>query len=134
MQLAYADETILVWLNGRVGTWGPFDRLMEVIVSDYFVPVTFVLTLIGLWFCGRDLIERQAHQIAVFTSLAAMAFASLLVFLMNVLYERPRPFMDHDLTLLFYRPTDSAFPANAIAVTFAIATGIWSLNRRVVVH
>ena len=38
--------------------------------------------------------------------------------------------MSLDVTLLFYRPTDSSFPANSIAAVFGIAFAVWSVNRK----
>ena len=48
----------------------------------------------------------------------------------NGIYFRPRPFEEIQLAVLFYEPTDSSFPANTSAVTFAISTTIWQVNRR----
>ena len=66
----------------------------------------------------------------VFVALASMGLSGLTVFILNMFYFRPRPFVDLDVNLLFYRPTDSSFPANSAAAAFGIAFGIWSVNRR----
>ena len=57
--------------------------------------------------------------------------SSLAVYIINWQYFRPRPFVDHDVTLLFYQPTDSSFPANSMAATFGIAAAVWGVNRRI---
>jgi len=57
--------------------------------------------------------------------------SALAVFIINEHYFRSRPFVDHDVALLFYRPTDSSFPAHPAAVAFAMASGIWEGNRKV---
>lgn len=49
---------------------------------------------------------------------------------LNQQYFRERPFIHHDLANLLYAPTDSSFPANAAAVAFAFAMGVWLKNRR----
>jgi len=104
---------------------------MTWVVSDYLIPVCLALTLIGLWFVGSDRLTRQKHQIGVFVALSSMGFSSLAVFVINAVYFRPRPFAEHEVTRLFYPPTDSSFPANAVAATFGLAAAVWGVNRRV---
>ena len=98
-------------------------------VSDYLVPVSLALALVGMWFVGRDRAVRQRHQIGVFVALTSMGCASLVVFTINAMYFRPRPFVDLDVTRLFYPPTDSSFPSNAIAAAFGLAAAVWGVNR-----
>ena len=131
--MAHADEVLFLWINGWVGRFPLLDRMTEWVVSDYLVPVSLALTLLGLWFVGDERTARQRYQIGVLVALSAMALASGTVFLINALYTRPRPFdvEGMDVSLLFYQPTDSSFPANPAAVTFAIAAAVWGLNRRV---
>ena len=128
--MAQADEKLFLWINSLVGRSALLDRIMEGVVSDYLVPVTLALALIGLWFIGGDRLTRQRHQIGVFVALSSMGFSSLAVFIINAVYFRPRPFVDHDVSLLFYQPTDSSFPANPVAAAFGIAAAVWGVNRR----
>ena len=128
--MAHADETVFLWINGLVGRFTVLDRAMEWVVSDYLIPVSLALALIGLWFIESDRLKRQIHQIGVFVALTSMALSSLVVFIINALYFRPRPFEDHDVNLLFYRPTDSSFPANSVAAVFGIAVAVWFVHRR----
>jgi len=55
--------------------------------------------------------------------------ANIILKLCNLIYFRPRPFVDHEVNLLFYRPTDSSFPSNPATVGFSIATAVWLYNR-----
>jgi len=128
--LAKADETVFLWLNGLVGKLPFFDRIVELVVSDYLIPVSLALALVGTWFAGGDKLARQRHQIGVFVALSAMGLSSLAVFTINAAYFRPRPFVDHEVTRLFYAPTDSSFPSNPAAAAFAIAAAVWAVNRR----
>ena len=59
-----------------------------------------------------------------------MALSNWAVFVINQLYFRPRPFVDLDVSPLFYQPTDSSFPANIAAAAFAIAVAVLVVNRR----
>ena len=129
--MAKADEAVFLWLNGWVGRFDPLDRAVEWVVSDYMVPAAMALTLIGLWFAGSEQTVRLRYQLGVFVALTSLGMANWAVFIINWFYFRPRPFVDHEVSLLFYRPTDSSFPSNPAAVTFAIAAAVWVVDRRV---
>lgn len=124
------DAGIVVWLNQGVGQFAPLDYLVQLLVSDYSVPVAMSLWLLGLWYTGRDAPARERSQRAVLRAALALGFAALLVLISNHLFFRERPFVHHQLVNLLYEPTDSSFPANPAAVSFALATGVWLGHRR----
>lgn len=131
--MADADTALLTWLNGLTGTVGLVDSAARVVGSDYAVPAAMGLTILAMWFAGRDADDRMRRQVGVFVALTAVAFASWIVFAGNELYFRPRPFdaaLDHEVAVLLYRPTDSSFPSNSTAVAFAAAGGVWLISRR----
>ncbi|MCL0029002.1 phosphatase PAP2 family protein [Dehalococcoidia bacterium] len=128
--MANTDERLFLWLNGFVGTVPFLDRLTQLLVSDYLVPMTLALALVVLWYFEPDKVARQRNQIGVFVALTAMGLASLAVFWLNAYYDRPRPFETLEVAMLFYKPTDPSFPSNATAAVFGIATTVWGVNRR----
>ncbi len=128
--MADADEVVFLWLNGLVGTFAPLDTAIEWVVSDYLVPAAMALTLVALWFAGTDLVARSRNQIGVLAALSSMAISSGVVFAINAVYFRTRPFDDLDVSLLFYEPTDSSFPANSAVAMFGMAAAVWGVNRR----
>ena len=65
------------------------------------------------------------QQLGVFVALTSLALSNFAVFVINMYYFRPRPFVDLDINLLFYKPTDSSFPSNSVAAVFGIAFGVW---------
>jgi undecaprenyl-diphosphatase len=99
-------------------------------VSDYLVPVVFSVVLLGLWFGWADQAMRERHQRGVMLAGIGVGIANVMVKISNAFYFRPRPFDSIDVELLFYPPTDSSFPANPIAITVAMATGVWMANKR----
>ena len=131
--MATADEKLFLWINGLAGNFSPLDNVVRWTSSDYLIPVTLALTLVSLWFTGSDGQTRMRHQIGLFVALTAMGLSSLAVFIVNAFYFRPRPFdaPGLEVTLLFYRPTDSSFPANSIAASVGIAAAVWAVNRPV---
>lgn len=130
--LANADKALFLWINAISGRSSAVDFAMTWLASDYLVPVSMGLTLVALWFIGKDAPQRMRYQIGMFTALTAMALSSLVVLISNALFFRPRPFDGLDgINLLFYQPTDSSFPSNSAAAAFAIAAAVWCVNRRI---
>lgn len=125
------DEAVLLWLNQWVGFLPWVDSALKVLISDYFMPVLFSIILLALWFTGVSRKLRELNQRAVWIAAASMGLVNAWVTVMNAHIFRFRPFVDHDLTLLFYRPTDSSFPANPTALAFAAASGAWLGNKKV---
>ena len=123
------DGAIVRWLNGGVGALAPLDAVMEILVSDFFAPVTGSLVLFGLWLHGRGP-ERFRNQVVTLAAASSVGVANAVTALINARFFRPRPFLDNELTLLFYEPTDSSFPSNAAAVGFAVATAVFVRHRR----
>lgn len=124
------DQEIVLWLNQWAGRTALLDWLEKLIVGDQFIPVCMSLCILAMWFAARDPQARNGHQRAVLRALIAVGFANLAVLILNQHYFRERPFAEHELTLLFYQPTDSSFPANPAAVAFAMASGVWQGNRK----
>jgi membrane-associated phospholipid phosphatase len=128
--MARADETIFLWINGGVGHLPALDRIAEWLVSDYLVTSILGLSLLVLWFSGASQDDRLRRQLGVLVSLLGMALASWAIFISNGIYFRDRPFLDLDVSLLFYQPTDSSMPSNAAAAFVGLAAGVWGFNRR----
>ena len=124
------DEAIVLWLNGWVGSSSLLDGVMEVLVSDYFVPVILSLALLALWFHGESNADRLRNQLVSVAGAMSIGFSNLLILTLNSQFERDRPFVDLDVVLHFYEPTDSSFPANVAAVGFAAATSVFLCHRR----
>jgi undecaprenyl-diphosphatase len=129
--VSQADEEVFLWINHWVGTFPLFDRVIELVVSDYLIPVVFSLALLGLWLGWRGQAMRERHQRGVMLAAIGVGVANVVVKLANLFYFRHRPFDDLEVQLLFYQPTDSSFPSNPIAISFAMATGVWMVNRKI---
>jgi undecaprenyl-diphosphatase len=132
IELNSIDANIVIWLNGLSGEVKLFDDLMRIVVSDYLMPLVFSLAMFGLWFSGKTPTERVKYQLTTLMGISALSISNAAVWVVNITWDRPRPFVDHadELSLLFYPPTDPSFPANPVAVGFAAATAAWSINRK----
>jgi len=123
------DGVLFTVLNGLAGRFPLLDSICGTIVNDYFMPVAMTLTLLALWFTGPTAAARRRNQEVVLLAVATQGMANLLVKFSNLLYFRPRPFVDLPVHLLFYRPTDPSIPSNPAAVGFAFATAVWLFSR-----
>ena len=124
------DLEIVTWMNRLVGRHDWLDAIGEALVSDYLIPVMLILGLMWLWFstdepASSGLLAKKT----VIAAILAMAFANLAVLVLNEVYFRPRPFTEVELNLLFYRPTDSSFPSNPAALSFALAFSVLQRQR-----
>ena len=128
--MAQVDREIVLWLNSGAGNVAALDRLAEWMVSDYLVTVVLGLSLVAIWFGSTANAARIERQIGVLTALGSLAVANLVVITMNSQYFRDRPFADQDVTLLFYRPTDSSMPSNSAAAFVGLAAVVWGFDRR----
>ena len=128
----FIDVDLVIWLNGLSGNVKIFDDLIRLIASDYLMPLVFSLAMFGLWFSGKNPAERMRYQLTTLIGISALSLSNVVVWLINIMWDRPRPFVEHgdELNLLFYPPTDPSFPANPVAVGFAAAMAAWSINRK----
>ncbi len=122
----------MLYINSFVGKSTVFDHFAKVVASDYLVPLIFSAVLFCIWFVGRDVCARRRYQRATLIGATGIGIANLIVDLIDTAYDRPRPFdeLGDTMTLLFYRSTDPSFPANPMAVVFAIATAVMLADRR----
>ncbi len=129
--VSQVDSEVFLWINGWVGTWATFDRMIQWLVSDYLVPVACSLTLLGLWFGWRNEEMRERHQRGVILAGVGVGIGAAMVKASNIFFFRPRPFDAFDIEMLFYPPTDSSFPANPVAVVAGMAMGVWMADKRI---
>ena len=122
----------MLLINSLVGKSVVFDHAAKVLASDYLFPLVFSVVMFAVWFVGRDISERRRYQRATLTGAVAIGVANLVVDIIDSAYDRQRPFdeLGDTMTLLFYRSTDPSFPANPMAVVFAVAMALMFADRR----
>ena len=126
-----ADRGLFEAINGLAGRSRALDNVMEMLGSDFFLPVVLSLAAFALWFYGRNAAERYEGQWAFLYASIGVGFSNLVVTIFNSAIDRPRPFFTvDDVHVLFYRPTDPSFPSNAAAFAFALAAGVFLVRRR----
>jgi len=125
------DETVFGWLNGLAGRSELFDGLVRLAISDYLIPFVATLAIAWLWFAGRGDHETERFQHAALHGLLALGICQLAVALINIGVGRARPFEQlPDVTVLFYEPINSSFPAHPVATVVALGFVLWLVARR----
>ena len=131
-----------LWITGFVGKSPAFDKVMSLIVSDFFIFVIISLILLILWTGARDLVKREYDQRTVINAAVAIGISTLVVRIINIHHFWPRPFFDtlpdtaiqeaarRAADIVFYQTHDPSFPSNAATVAFAVATAVWLSNRK----
>ncbi len=124
------DYTVFTWINGLAGRNGLLDSAMQAFCNDHLVPFTIGFMLIIMALHGRDRSQDRDNLAAVVRIFVAVAVSAAILQLAVTLVHRPRPFIDHEVNLLFYRPTDWSFPSNPATATFTFFFSAWFSDRR----
>ncbi|MBE0479422.1 MAG: phosphatase PAP2 family protein [Dehalococcoidia bacterium] len=130
-----------VWITGFVGRVPAFDSVMSIIVSDFLIPVSIALIMLGLWVGYSNPVRRSQIHRTIMGASVSIGISTLVVFLINSANKFwPRPYdvtdpavrdaATHAAQTIFYLPHDPSFPSNAATITFAAATGVWFGNRK----
>ena len=109
--LLNVDYTVFTWINGLAGRNQFVDTIMRTFCNDHLVPFTLGFLVIVLALHGRNRLQDRDNLAAVVRLVMTLAIATAILQLIVVFVHRPRPFIDHEVNLLFYRPTDWSFPA-----------------------
>lgn len=125
--LLSADEQLFLWINGIAGKVPILDKIMCAVVDDYFIITVMALIMLALWFIAGSNAQRERNQRAIMWAGLGLGLACTFVYIINMHYFRPHPIPAH---LLTYPRSDSSFPSEPAAVTFALATGICFVHRK----
>ncbi|MFD1427561.1 undecaprenyl-diphosphatase [Kroppenstedtia sanguinis] len=116
------DYQIFKTINGWAGQVGWLDFIM--IAFTEYVPYLFAGVLVLL------VILRSTRPAGL------MGFATLFLgfgisWVIGQLYERTRPFVDHDhVNMLVHHAADASFPSDHTTAAFTIACALWIYDRR----
>ncbi len=125
------DEKITIFINNLNGKNLFWDSFFQIFASDYLIPVICALSIFSLWFLALDSKRLLLNQKTVFYSISAIMLTNFLVWIVNNLFSRTRPFIGNseEIQLIFYAPTDPSFPANPVAIGFTVTASIFPSNK-----
>ncbi|MDC0035170.1 phosphatase PAP2 family protein [Chloroflexi bacterium] len=127
--LVKIDKNAFLFINAKSGTYPLVDSAAKIIASDYLIPVSFSLILVLIWCRGGSLKLQIEGRSAVLKSISTLLCACFVVFILNEIAFRDRPYTLPDARLIFYAPTDSSFPSNSVAAVAGMAIPIFRTYR-----
>ncbi len=122
------DWTLFHAVNALAGHIDPIDDLFEFAARVF--PLLLIPLLLALWFWPGDRADRDDRQWACLSATAAAAIALGVGQVIIHLWDRARPFTDHDVRLLLPPSPDPSFPSDHATFVFAVAVAVALVNRR----
>jgi undecaprenyl-diphosphatase len=113
------DYALFRAINGLAGKNALLDGAMKGLCNDHFVPFTLGFALVIFALSGRNRREDGERIKGTVEVFLAIVVSALLLQIITSFIHRSRPFVDHEVNLLFYRPTDWSFPSNPATATFS---------------
>ncbi len=128
--LASVDGAAFHGINLLAGRSTVLDLLARLGADDHIIPVTLALATLFVLLPAKGRRERERSFDCVIGAIAAALLGTGVLYLLNSLFFRPRPFTSRAVNLLFYHNTDSAFPSNAATLAFVLAFAVIFYNRK----
>jgi len=85
------DSTVFFWINGLADRVPIIDGFMRLMANDYFVPLSMALVQFASWFIGPNPERREPYQESVMVTFTTVAFACLIVKVIDPFYHRLHP-------------------------------------------
>ena len=125
------DNALILWANAFHGKVNGLDQIAIIVAGDYLLPVYASLTILWMWFCQSEKVNRIRYQISALVAIGSIGLTNFVVRLIMEITQRPRPFEELSIEVLSYIPTDPSFPSNSVSVLAAIATSVALANKKV---
>jgi len=111
------DLTLFNAINGLAGRFAVLDYI-GIFFAVYGV---YVIVLIVL--------ARREQNVMIN---AALAFILVFVveFFIQMFFQRPRPFVGHEVNLLIQHPSDPGFPSSHASSSFAMAASLYFIDKK----
>jgi undecaprenyl-diphosphatase len=131
------DKNALAFVNGFARLSPRFDAFMSYLFDAYLLQGGVMMALFwSAWFGADDTRDARRRRQTVLSSLLAMYTALLLgLAIRAALPFRPRPL--RDASIVFNLPfgfdtlgASTSFPSGHAVVFFALATGLWTISKR----
>ncbi|MDD5748373.1 MAG: phosphatase PAP2 family protein [Actinomycetota bacterium] len=125
------DRTIFESLNSIAGKSSVLDFIIRLGSDDHIIPVLLALLALFTIFIAENSKPRKEAVTCLLCALFSVLISMAIVFFLNSLFFRPRPFTSHSVNLIFYCNTDSSFPSNATTLAFSLSFPFLFHNRRI---
>jgi undecaprenyl-diphosphatase len=124
------DRSVFHSFNSIAGKNSVVDWFARSGADDHIVPLILTLLVLAtlLW-AGKHAGREVALKTVICATISAVV-SMLVLYGLNNIFFRPRPFTTQVVHLLFYHNTDSSFPSNAATLAFALAFAVFLYWRK----
>ena len=126
-----ADKAVFQALNSMAGVNCVLDWFIRLGADDHIIPVALTVLAILTIFLAKTRRERDNAFAGFMTVFLSVIISMVLLYAINNIFFRPRPFTSYEVNFLFYHNTDSAFPSNPATLLFAMSVAVLFYNRKV---
>jgi undecaprenyl-diphosphatase len=123
------DYRLFHLINSFAGHVDGIDDTFELLAA--YVPFALIAVLLLLWFWPGARAERADRQWSCIAATLSATLALLMNQAIGLLWQRPRPFVDHQAVLLARHSADGSFPSDHAAFAFAVGASIVLVQRRI---
>lgn len=123
------DYRLFHAINSFAGRMDGIDDTFEMLAA--YVPFVLIGVLLLLWFWPGNRAERTDRQWGCIAATISATLALLMNQVIGLLWDRPRPFVDHHAVMLVRHSADGSFPSDHAAFAFAVGASIYLVDRRV---
>jgi len=124
------DRSVFHSINSIAGKNSVVDWFARAWADDHIVPLILTLLVLATLLWASKHAGREVAFKTIICALAAAVIAMLVLYGLNNVFFRPRPFTTQAVHLLFYHNTDSSFPSNAATLAFALAFAVFLYWRK----
>lgn len=121
------DYDLFKSINGLAGHSGAVDAVMEMFATKG--PYIMLALMALLWLLPRPTVPRGLERRLVIYAGISMAIALGLNQILGHTWDRPRPFLAHQVTQLIVASHDSSFPSDHAAFGFGLALPVLIARR-----
>jgi len=114
------DILLFQQINGLAGKYGFLDKL-GVFFAEY---LQYILAVVLIW------LFRKNIKVIILSVLAAALAKFGIAELIRLFWSRPRPFINHDINLLFGKVNEPSFPSGHASFFFALSTVVYLNNKK----
>jgi undecaprenyl-diphosphatase len=129
--LVRLDYSVFHALNSLAGKSPVLNWFIRVGADDHIIPIVLTLLVLLVILFAKNGRERDTAFRCLLCALTAVVISMVILFLLNSMFFRPRPFTTHPARLLLYHNTDSAFPSNATTLAFVLSFAVLFYHRKV---
>jgi len=124
------DRSVFHSFNSIAGKNSALDWFARAGADDHIVPLVLTLLVLATLLWARKHAGREVAFKSIICAVASAVVSMIILYGLNNLFFRPRPFTTQTVHLLFYHNTDSSFPSNAATLAFALTFAIFIYWRK----